>query len=741
MSAIAIALAEMGHTVSGSDFRDQPVLDRVRAAGVVVHVGHDADIVVGCDAVTSSTAIPAHNVELAAARELGIPTLRRAGMLAADLRPGPLDRRRRHPRQDDDDVDADADPRRRRAGAELHRRRRRHGRRHRRPLDGRRRCSSSRPTRATAPTSSCRWPARSCSTSSSTSSSTTARSRPCCRASTRYVAQIDGPEGAVRRRPGVRRAGRPPRRHHVRPRRRRPTCGPSTCASHDGSFSFAVERRGADGRRRAARHRSSCRCAGCTTSSTRPAPSPWRSSSARTFEDCRAALARFGGVARRFDIRGVDGGATFVDDYGHLPGRDRRRHRRGPRQRRRVAARHRRLPAQPLQPHRRDVARLRRRVRRRRRRRDHRHLPVGHDADPGRHRQADRQRRRRRPPAGARRVAAPTRRRRVVPGRRGRSGRRVHLDGVRRHRHAARRDPRPPRRRGGRRDDRRPTSPPSTAAARVLGPRATRDEPLGPHDDVPRRRPGGAVRAGPDARRPRSPSPRPAGRRGCPCSSSAGARTCSSPTPGFAGIAVSVADARRRHRPRRRSAARSVPAGGGVALPVLARRTAAAGLTGFEWAVGVPGTVGGAVRMNAGGHGSDIAAVPRRRRRCSTSTTPSPAPSSRRPADARPALPRLRPRRPPRRRAGRPAARRRRRPRRRPRRRSPRSSAGAASTSRAVRTAARCSSTRCPARSAPAAWSTASACAATASARPGCRRSTPTSSRRPRAARRPTCAP
>lgn len=49
-----------------------------------------------------------------------------------------------------------------------------------------------------------------------------------------------------------------------------------------------------------------------------------------------------------------------------------------------------------------------------------------------------------------------------------------------------------------------------------------------------------------------------------------------------------------------------VEAGSAVALPVLARRTAAAGLTGFEWAVGVPGTVGGAVRMNAGGHGSDM---------------------------------------------------------------------------------------------------------------------------------------
>ncbi|MBW3668126.1 MAG: FAD-binding protein, partial [Actinobacteria bacterium] len=56
----------------------------------------------------------------------------------------------------------------------------------------------------------------------------------------------------------------------------------------------------------------------------------------------------------------------------------------------------------------------------------------------------------------------------------------------------------------------------------------------------------------------------------------------------------------------------TVRAGAAVALPVLARRTAAAGLTGFEWAVGVPGSVGGAVRMNAGGHGSDMHACVRR---------------------------------------------------------------------------------------------------------------------------------
>ncbi len=53
---------------------------------------------------------------------------------------------------------------------------------------------------------------------------------------------------------------------------------------------------------------------------------------------------------------------------------------------------------------------------------------------------------------------------------------------------------------------------------------------------------------------------------------------------------------------------RLVVCGASTLLPVAARRTAAAGLTGFEWAVGVPGSIGGAVRMNAGGHGSDMAA-------------------------------------------------------------------------------------------------------------------------------------
>jgi UDP-N-acetylmuramate dehydrogenase len=50
-----------------------------------------------------------------------------------------------------------------------------------------------------------------------------------------------------------------------------------------------------------------------------------------------------------------------------------------------------------------------------------------------------------------------------------------------------------------------------------------------------------------------------------------------------------------------------VRAGGATPLPVLARQVAEAGWSGLTWAVGVPGSVGGAVRMNAGGHGSDVA--------------------------------------------------------------------------------------------------------------------------------------
>lgn len=49
-----------------------------------------------------------------------------------------------------------------------------------------------------------------------------------------------------------------------------------------------------------------------------------------------------------------------------------------------------------------------------------------------------------------------------------------------------------------------------------------------------------------------------------------------------------------------------VTADAGVPSGLLAMKTAAAGLSGFEWAIGLPGTIGGAVRGNAGMFGGEM---------------------------------------------------------------------------------------------------------------------------------------
>jgi len=83
MNAIAQVLCEMGHQVSGSDIHESEVLDRLRALGVSIIVGHDAKVVQNCDVVTASTAIPVANIELVAAVAQSIPVLSRAQMLSA----------------------------------------------------------------------------------------------------------------------------------------------------------------------------------------------------------------------------------------------------------------------------------------------------------------------------------------------------------------------------------------------------------------------------------------------------------------------------------------------------------------------------------------------------------------------------------------------------------------------------------------------------------------------------------
>src|SRR5690606_31132201 len=82
MSAIARVLLEMGYRVSGSDVMPQESTEKLAASGAKVYIGHEPSHVEGADLVVYSTALPKDNVEMKAARQLNIPILHRAEMLA-----------------------------------------------------------------------------------------------------------------------------------------------------------------------------------------------------------------------------------------------------------------------------------------------------------------------------------------------------------------------------------------------------------------------------------------------------------------------------------------------------------------------------------------------------------------------------------------------------------------------------------------------------------------------------------
>lgn len=83
MSALARILLARGCAVSGSDMKDSPGLAALAALGARVHVGHDAANVADAGTIVVSSAIREHNPELVAARSRGIPVLHRAQLLAA----------------------------------------------------------------------------------------------------------------------------------------------------------------------------------------------------------------------------------------------------------------------------------------------------------------------------------------------------------------------------------------------------------------------------------------------------------------------------------------------------------------------------------------------------------------------------------------------------------------------------------------------------------------------------------
>jgi UDP-N-acetylmuramate--alanine ligase len=82
MSGIAEVLKERGHDVTGSDLKESPYTRRLREAGITVYIGHVADQVGDADQVVISTAIPRTNPELLEARRHSIPVIPRAAALA-----------------------------------------------------------------------------------------------------------------------------------------------------------------------------------------------------------------------------------------------------------------------------------------------------------------------------------------------------------------------------------------------------------------------------------------------------------------------------------------------------------------------------------------------------------------------------------------------------------------------------------------------------------------------------------
>jgi UDP-N-acetylmuramate--alanine ligase len=86
MSGIAEVLANLGYQVSGSDLAQNAATRRLAGLGVKISASHNAENIAGADAVVVSTAVPADNAEVVAAREARIPVVPRALMLAELMR-------------------------------------------------------------------------------------------------------------------------------------------------------------------------------------------------------------------------------------------------------------------------------------------------------------------------------------------------------------------------------------------------------------------------------------------------------------------------------------------------------------------------------------------------------------------------------------------------------------------------------------------------------------------------------
>jgi UDP-N-acetylmuramate--alanine ligase len=86
MGGIAEVLVNEGYQISGSDIAVNSVTERLQSLGAKIIIGHQAQSVEQVDVVVVSTAINQQNPEIIAAKELRIPIVRRAEMLAELMR-------------------------------------------------------------------------------------------------------------------------------------------------------------------------------------------------------------------------------------------------------------------------------------------------------------------------------------------------------------------------------------------------------------------------------------------------------------------------------------------------------------------------------------------------------------------------------------------------------------------------------------------------------------------------------
>jgi UDP-N-acetylmuramate--alanine ligase len=86
MSGIAEVLLNLGYSVQGSDAAENANVLRLRKKGAIVHIGHRPENLGDAEVVVVSTAILRDNPELVHARELRLPVVRRAEMLAELMR-------------------------------------------------------------------------------------------------------------------------------------------------------------------------------------------------------------------------------------------------------------------------------------------------------------------------------------------------------------------------------------------------------------------------------------------------------------------------------------------------------------------------------------------------------------------------------------------------------------------------------------------------------------------------------